>query len=255
MPNENVLGWQFESSENDLATISYGLSQSSGSGSTATRNWNVGLSASNTAAVSAPAEGPAFSVTSSMSVQYAGVLENSVTTTTTLSTSYPLKADVNVNKTRDTAPQGEYTSQIGINVMPYGAVWATGSQLSISNYQFFDATGAPVSDGSSSTLPGLSMTTAVPLFSLPIATNITPYMVTPGSPLSYMPDTPNGINATMAALAAKAGTPGKLPGGVAFQDYFEDIIYPMGLRFSSGQNYLLFQWSTGAPCSVKPSPR
>jgi hypothetical protein len=247
IPNENVTGWQFESTENDLGSISYGLTQSSGSGASATWSWNVGLQVDSQFKYSFPF-GPSFGFTLGLDYQYVGALGNATTTTSTLNTTYSLKADVHTNTVDE--PDSPVTTQVGVNMMNIGTMYGTTPELIFTNYQFRDLSGNIIADGSTETSPsqlqGVSVNSSVPALRSGTGRNITPYMVTAGNLLSY---TPEQIDQTMLNLAAGAGTPNTLPGGKSFQSYFEEIIYPSAISFTvndAPQNYLLFQWSTGS---------
>jgi hypothetical protein len=247
IPAENVNGWQLESTENTFASITYGVTNNYVSGGTVTQNWNVGIQADSEIILGFSFLGivkDRIAIDLGVSYQFQLAISSTTTTSDTLTSSWSLKSDANPVKVQTYQNGQPVTTQVGDGMVPRGGVWGTGATVSLTNFQFSDASGTPIVDGSNASAIATMMAPSVNAASLQLGTSVPksmiPYMVTPGDLASYTPD---GINATMMTL-----TGGTLPGGTAFKDYFEEIIYPSAQPFAVGnksQNYLLFSWSTG----------
>jgi hypothetical protein len=243
LPNANITGWLFEGTTNDLGSVIYGTSQ--GQGTQGEQSWNVGASitANGKIGVSAGVESlgdggeAGIAWNASVSGGYTRNWSSSTSSTLTLPLQQTSVASV------------EQGTMIGKNIEPYGLVFAASASISITNLQFFDANGNPITDGTSNVA---SSAPQAPIFAATSANmgqsnahQYVPFLVTPGDLMTYTIDgtrpdqTPCGINATMAALTNNAIT-----------DYFGSVIWPAAFDFGAAsggpsQKYLDFSWSLG----------
>ncbi|EJN13551.1 hypothetical protein PMI42_03124 [Bradyrhizobium sp. YR681] len=241
LPDANIIGWQFESTVNDLGSVIYGTSE--GIAVQGQQSWNVGASftANGKIGISAGDEslgdGGEAGIAWSASVSGGYTRNWSSSTSATFTLPWQQSSDASV----------DHTSIIGLGIVQYGSVFAAPPSISITNLKFFDANGNMISDGTQNA--AISAPQA-PIFAAISAyvgqSNQSPYvpfLVTPGDLMTYTIDgtradgTPCGINATMAALT-----------GNAIPDYFDTVIWPAAFDFgeNSGgpsQKYLAFSWS------------
>jgi hypothetical protein len=233
VPNQNIAGWQFESTTNDLGSIAYGNQVNSGIQTAKSWNYNIGFQTSGSITFKGLGQKAGIAWDASFS---GGQTRNwGSSTASTLANTLQQTADVNPKKTGG----GTHTNQVGVGIDPWGSVWAAQSGVSFNNFRFVNAAGLVISDGSidaaSQTPLAPVQGSCAPSLAAPTQYLYVPYMVTPGNLLSYTIDGEIGINATMAKLA-----------GVA--NYFETIIWPAAFTFTAGsdtQKYLLFSWEVG----------
>jgi hypothetical protein len=243
LPNQNIAGWQFESTTNDLGSIAYGTQ--TGASSQSQQSWNIAAGIQTEGSISlwsgAGDEKASMGIAwdASISGGYSQVWGSS--SAANLIQTLSQSAVVDVDKSTGSSD----TTQTGIGIIPYGSLWGAYSGMSINNFRFVDAGGTVISDGSQSnssyTPLAAVQASLAPLFPSANQFDYVPYMVTPGNLLSYTIDgtladgTACGINATMNRLT-----------GGAIPNYFETIIWPGAYTFMSGtpnaQKYLKFAW-------------
>jgi hypothetical protein len=244
MPDANVIGWQFEGTNNDLGSIVYGTTSSQQTAVQQAVNEGVSLTSEGQAGIWAGAaslgDGGSAGIAWDFALNWSATRTWGTSSTTTAAVVGQQSSLVSVVKETGVEP---VTSQIGQAVVPNGTFWSAGSSVSITNIKFLDAQGNVISDGSQSVgsyapqAPIFALTT--PLIGTSSQNPYTPFMVTPGDLLTYTIDGTRGINATMAAL-----TNGEIT------DYFGMVIWPAAFDFAAGsdtpQKFLQFGWGLGA---------
>ncbi|MCG2665937.1 hypothetical protein ACFPFP_03210 [Bradyrhizobium sp. GCM10023182] len=243
LPVSNIIGWQFESTTNDLGSVIYGTSQekkeqgeqSWNLGGTLTTNGKIGAEVGDESFGEGGGAGMAWDA--SASGGYVKTWSTSTSSTLTQPLQQPATASVDKG------------SMIGNGIVPYGTVFAASGSVSITNLRFLDANKNVISDGTQ------NATISAPQAPIFAVTNpstgqsngydYVPFMVTPGDLMTYTIDgtrsdsTPCGINATMAALTKGTIT-----------DYFDSVIWPAAFDFGAAageqsQKYLNFSWTLG----------
>jgi hypothetical protein len=250
MPDVNVIGWQFEGTNNDLGSIVYGTTSSKQAAVQQTVNEGVSLTSEGQAGIWAGAEslgdGGSAGIAWDFALNWSATRTWATSNTTTAAVVGQQSSMVSVVKEIGVGP---VTPQIGQAVVPNGTFWSAGSSVSITNIKFLDAQGKVITDGSQSVgsyAPQAPIFASVtPQIGTSSQNAYSPFMVTPGDLLTYTIDgkrldgTPCGINATMAAL-----TNGEIT------DYFNTVIWPAAFDFAAGsdtpQKFLQFGWGLGA---------
>jgi hypothetical protein len=225
LPNANVVGFLFESTNADQGDVTYQMSDSSTTGVSYQVQGSAGVQS----------EGTAPSLTGfSWSVKAMGGGQSTWGTLTTTTSTDTLQQTAVAYSGQDT--------KIGTGVDPYATFLGSSVILTLIPYRFVDAAGNFIGDQTSNS--GTDQAPRMSVVNLgmtaPIAYSYMPYMVTPGDLASY---TPEAINATMSALYESAGwTPPA--------DYFQDVLLANGASLN-GAPYLQFQLSNNS--KVTPS--
>jgi hypothetical protein len=236
VPNQNIAGWQFESTNNDLGSIAFGTQVNAGTQTQQSYNWNVGFKTEGSETFGFAGADLGVAWDASLSGGKSKIWGTS--DASTLWSTFTQTSIVNV-------PPPPNPSQIGIGIDPYASLWVADEGVSFNSFRFVNANGMVISDGS---LETSSYTPLAPIqgTSVPAPKAVTqspyvPYMVTPGNLMSYTIDGPSpdappcNINATMERLSG-------------ISNYFENIIWPGAYTFTVGgvqQKYLLFAWDIG----------
>jgi len=210
-PNQNIYGYQFEDTVNDVGDVTYGYTQSEEQQHQTSFSWTGGIQ---TEGEVSQGVGLAWDV--SMSAGPTSVWGGSTGTSQSLSKTQSSNVDTTVQK-------------VGTAIMPLGNLFVAAANIQAIAYKFVDASGNPITDATTDAPGQAPKCVMLQTFLIDGAPqNYTPFMVTPGDLSSY---TAEAIHTTMQSL------------GYSGVDYVNEVIVPNAYIFPNGTNYLPFSWS------------